>query len=436
MKILIKNVDIITSQENNMFISNGFIGVVDGNIAKLTQKEEDILDFSPDKVIDGKKMIAMPGLVNAHTHSPMTILRNYADDLPLEDWLFHHIFPVEAKLTDEDIYWGSVLGIAEMIKSGTTSFADMYYFVDKTAKAVIESGMRANLSLSAYPFTFKDEGPIFFDKSNEFETFYKKWENIGNGLLKINVLVHSPYIYNIEEMRNSANVAKQLGTGIHIHILETEKELKDTVAKYGKDGAQACLDAGIFDVPCIAAHCVYVSDQNMKVFQEKGVSVVHNPTSNLKLGSGIARVPQMQKMGVNVAIGTDGTASNNNLNMFEEIHLSALIHKGNEKNPTLVSAQDAILMATKNGAQAIGFGDQIGVIKEGMRGDIILIDRDKVHLTPYQNPVSAIAYSVQGSDVDTVIIDGKIVMEKGELKTIDVEKATFEVEKIAKRILG
>jgi 5-methylthioadenosine/S-adenosylhomocysteine deaminase len=436
MKILIKNVDIVTSQADNMLISNGFIGISDGEISMVTQKEEEISLFFPDKIIDGNKMIAMPGLVNAHTHSPMTLLRNYADDLPLEDWLFNHIFPMESKLTPEDIYWGSLLGIAEMIKSGTTSFADMYYFVEQTGKAVLESGIRANLSLSAFPFSYQDGAPTFFNKGKEFEDFYKKWNGAGDGRLKIYVLVHSPYIYNLEVMRDSAQVAKQLGTGVHIHILETEKELKDTVDKYGKDGAMACLDAGIFDVPCIAAHCVHMSDENMKVFQQKGVSVVHNPTSNLKLGSGIARVPDMQKHGLNIALGTDGTASNNNLNMFEEIHLSALIHKGNEKNPTFVSAKDAIMMATKNGAEAIGYGDEVGVIKEGMRGDIILIDRDKIHLTPYQNPISALAYSVQGSDVDTVIIDGKIVMEKGEIKTIDIEKTIFEVEKITKKILG
>lgn len=435
MSILVKNVDIITCEEENMMLKNGFIGISKDTIELVTTDEKKALNFNAIKTIDGSKMIATPGFVNAHTHSPMTILRNCANDLALEDWLFNHIFPREGKLLENDIYWGSMLGIAEMIKSGTTSFADMYYAVDQTANAVVESGVRANLSVSAFPFTIDENGTSFSDKTSQFQDFYKTWNKSENGRLSVYVLVHSPYIYDKKSMKDSADFAKDIGTGVHIHVLETLKELNDTTTKYGKDAARACLEAGIFDVPCIAAHCVHASTENIDMFNNKAVSVAHNPTSNLKLGSGIANVPYMLEAGVNVALGTDGTASNNNLNMIEEMHLAALIHKGYNMKPTLVSANDALLMATRNGARALGFGENLGIIKEGYKADITLFDRDEIHFTPYNNPISALVYSAQESDVDSVIIDGKVVLEGRELKTIDEERARFEVTRIAEGLV-
>jgi 5-methylthioadenosine/S-adenosylhomocysteine deaminase len=434
MKLLIKNIDVVTSTNDNMFLKNAYIAVTDDIITKVTVNEGDIETFIPDKIIDGKKFLAMPGLINAHTHTPMTILRNYADDLALEDWLFNHIFPAESKLTSDDVYWGSMLGIAEMIRGGTTAFADMYYFVERTCGAVKESGIRANISKSAFPFEFDSDGLKFLDERNKYIEFHNEWNDSSEGRIKTYVMVHSPYIYDMKSMEDSARFAKEMNTGIQIHILETAKELIDTTNKYGKDGAMACFDAGLYDVPVIAAHCVHLSSENIKMFAKNRVNVVHNPTSNLKLGSGIAPVPQMMESGVNVALGTDGTASNNNLNMFEELHLAALIHKGAAQNPLLVNANDAIRMATINGAKALGIEKEVGTIEVGKKADIVLIDMDKIHLTPYNDAVSSIAYSVQASDVDTVIINGKIVMEKCEIKTIDIEKAKYEVSKIIERI--
>ena len=434
MKILLKNMDVISSDTDNMLLKNAYVAITDDIITTVSTREEDVANFEPDKVFQGTKFLAMPGLVNAHTHTPMTILRNYADDLALEDWLFNHIFPAEAKLTPEDIYWGSMLAMAEMIRTGTTSFADMYYFTDETAKAVEESGMRATLSKSAYAFEFGSEGVKFIDQREDYKAFHTKWNHAAEGRIKTYVLIHSPYIYDMESMTNSASFAKEMNTGIHIHILETMKEVRDTTAKYGKDGASACLDAGVYDVPVLAAHCVHVSEANIQMFADKKVNVIHNPSSNLKLGSGIAPIPAMLEAGINVALGTDGTASNNNLNMFEELHLASLIHKGAAQDPLLVSAKEAILMATVNGAKALGFEKEVGTIAVGKKADIILIDLDKIHLTPYNNPLSTLAYSVQGSDVDTVIINGKIVMENCEIKTLDIERIKKEVTKILHRI--
>lgn len=434
MKILLDGIDIITSDIDNMVIKNGYIAIEDQIIKKVTTDKSELKSFIPDKIMNGKNKLAMPGLVNAHTHSPMTILRNYANDLALEDWLFNNIFPIESKLNKEDIYWGSMLGIAEMIKTGTTSFADMYYHVEQTAKVVKDTGIRANLSMSAYSFIFENGAPKFIDNTKLFEDFYKTYNGAFNDRLKSYVLVHSPYIYDMTSMTDSANVAKNIGTGIHIHVLETRKERKDTFEKYRESAVFACAKAGIFDVPCISAHCVHLNDEDIKLLKEKGVNIAHNPTSNLKLGSGIARIPDMHNIGLNIGLGTDGAASNNNLDMFEELNLTALIHKGANQNPLMVKAEEAFIMATYGGSKAIGFGNDVGKIKENMKADITILDIDNLHYVPYNNPVSSVVYSGQASDVDTVIIDGNIVYENKEFKTMDIEEVKSKVKDIYKRV--
>lgn len=431
MNILIKNIDIITCDSQVNFIKNGNIGIKDGIIEFLDSAGEVPGNFKADKIIDGKHRLAMPGLINAHTHCAMTVLRNFADDLALEEWLFNKIFPAEAKLTDEDVYWGTLLGVAEMFRSGTTAFADMYLHMDAVAQAVAESGIRANLSRSPRKF---NAGEKPRDETQECFAYYKNWHNAANGRIKVYVEVHSAYLFDRESLKAAAGIAKQLDTGIHIHVLETAREREESIRKYGTDTADVCLECGIFDVPVIAAHCVHLSDQDVGILKSKGVNPVHNPTSNLKLGSGIARVPYMLAQGLNVALGTDGAASNNNLNMFEEINLAALIHKGVNRNPVLVDAAQAIRMATVNGAKAIGFENETGCIKAGMKADLILLDTDKPHFYPMHNPVSAVAYCAQGADVDTVIIDGNIVMEGRKLTTLDEEKIKYQVSEIAGRI--
>jgi 5-methylthioadenosine/S-adenosylhomocysteine deaminase len=435
MNILIKNIDVVTCVDSNMVIKNTNIGIK-GNCIDFIGTNEDILKgFKVDVVIDGRNKLAMPGLVNTHTHCAMTILRNYANDLPLEDWLFNNIIPTEAKLTEEDIYWGTMLGMAEMIKSGTTTFTDMYYHMDTVAKAVTETGMRANLSRNAFKFIGSDsemvrnQVPVCVD-------YFKNWHNSANGRIKVYVEIHSVYLCDETGLTGSAQLAKELGTGIHIHLLETKKEREEGILRYGSDPAEVCLKTGVFDVPVIAAHCVHLSESNFDILSSKGVSVAHNPTSNLKLGSGIANVPMMLNKGINVTLGTDGAASNNNLDMFEEMHIAALIHKGVQMQPTLVNAEEVLKMATVNGAKAIGFEGEIGQIREGLKADIILIDMDKAHIAPVNDLIPALTYCVHGSDVDTVIVDGNILMENRILKTIDEEKVKSKVKEISNRVLG
>lgn len=434
MNILIENIDIIAVDDNVRFIKNGNIYIKNNIIDFISPPGKNVRDFQPDRIIDGKNKLIMPGLVNTHTHCAMTLLRNYADDLALEEWLFKKIFPAEGRLTPEDIYWGSMLGIAEMIKSGTTTFADMYLHMDAVAEAVIDSGIRANLSKSPLKFNAGGRPGMVKDTQSCF-AYYKNWNNSASGRIKVYIEVHSVYLFDAESLRESAEIAKQLDTGIQIHVLETMREREESIKKYGMNSAEACAEYGIFDVPVIAAHCVHVSDSDMDILKSKGVNVAHNPTSNLKLGSGVARIPYLLEKGINVSIGTDGTASNNNLNMFEEMHIAALIHKGVERNPLLVNAEQAIRMATLNGAAAAGFGDETGCIRPGMKADLIILDTDKPHFHPMGDPMSAIVYSAQGADVDTVIIDGNIVMENQQLKTIDEELVKRKVAEITKRVM-
>ncbi|WP_010248415.1 amidohydrolase [Acetivibrio cellulolyticus] len=435
MNILIKHIDVLTCDEENKVIKDTNIGIKENYIDFIGGNEEKLREFKADKVIDGRNKLAMPGLINTHTHCGMTILRNYANDLPLEDWLFNNIIPTEAKLTEEDIYWGTMLGMAEMIKSGTTTFTDMYYHMDTVAKAVEETGMRANLSRNAFKF-IGSESEMVRNQVPVCVEYFKNWHNKANGRMKVYVEIHSVYLCDEDGLTESAQLAKELGTGIHIHLLETLHEREEGIKRYGADPIEVCSRAGVFDVPVIAAHCVHLSDDNYDVLKSKGVSVAHNPTSNLKLGSGIANVPLMMKKGINVALGTDGAASNNNLNMFEEMHIAALIHKGVQMQPTLVTAEEVLKMATVNGAKATGFGGEIGQIREGLKADILLIDMDKAHIAPVNDYIPALVYCVQGSDVDTVIIDGNILMENRVLKTIDEEKAKNKVKEISKRVLN
>ena len=433
MKILIEGINVLTANNESEYLKNVDIGIEGDRISFIEPSGQSSMAFKADKRINGKRKLAMPGLVNAHTHCGMTTMRNAADDLPLHKWLFGKIFPIEEKMTDDDVYWGTLLGTAEMLRSGTTAFADMYLHMDVVAKAINETGMRVNLSRS--PLDFHTDGELkATDAFDKCRSYHKEWNGKANGRIKVYVEVHSTYLFDIESLKQAANLAKELQTGIHIHLLETAKERADSFEKYGRSPVEICIETGIFDVPVIGAHLVHVSSEDIEILRTADVNIAHNPTSNLKLGSGISPVPAMLNAGINVALGTDGAASNNNLNMFEEMHLAALIHKGVAQNPELVTAKQAFKMATINGSRAIGYGSETGVIKAGMQADIVLLDTDKPHLYPLNDPHSAVVYSAQGGDVDTVIVDGAILMENRELKTIDEERVKFEAVSIAKRL--
>lgn len=427
MNILIKNIGLAPMNGREDFIENTNIYISEDKILHIGELREDL---EVEREIDGKYKIAMPGLVNAHTHIGMSLLRNYADDMPLHDWLTKKIWPTEANLTGEDVYWGSLLSMVEMIESGTTAFCDMYFFMDEVAKALEESGMRGVLTRGL----IEEQGESQ-NKLDETRKLFNDWNGKADGRIKVMVAPHAPYTCSPDFLKETMNLAKELNTGIHIHLSETKKELEDSLEAHGKTPIKHVDDLGLLDIHTIGAHCVHVNDEDIKIMKEKGIFPVNNPSSNLKLASGFAPVDKMLKAGIPVALGTDGSSSNNNLNMFEEIHLASIINKAVNEDAVSVPSIKALEMATINGAKALDWEEEIGSIEVGKKADMILIDTDKPHLYPHHDQISSLTYSVQGSDVDTVIINGNIIMENRIIKTLDVEKIKYMVEKRAKELI-
>lgn len=432
MNYLFKDVKVLSMNGEIEILNSCDVFIEDGLVKKIAQQSDSIKEFDNAVVINGKGKLLMPGLINGHSHVPMTLLRNYADDLDLQTWLFNHIFPIEAKLTGDDIYWGAILGIMEMLSTGTTCFVDMYDHMNDLANAVESSGIRAHLSRG---MTNPDEGPDFSNHQGLKESidFYKQWNGAADGRITAAFAPHAIYTCSTAFIKEIIRQANLLGAPIHVHLDETRSEHEDCLKKHGKTPTKYLYDLGLFDLKTIAAHCVWIDDEDINLLKEKDVTIAHNPTSNLKLASGIAPIIKAKDKGVNVILGTDGASSNNNLNMFEEINLAALIHKGVNHNPRLLRASESLSMATSNGAIALGVNN-IGTIKEGAKADLILIDMDKPHLIPVHNIISSLAYSVQGADVYLTMVNGRVLYENGEYKTIDKEQVKYNIEKCFKRL--
>ena len=429
MSILIRNVEVISPEPsaNNgasvASLKDVNIYIVDDLIADIGQRDYP----DADKIIDGRNLVALPGMVNAHTHAAMTLFRGLADDLPLDIWLNNNIWPAEEKLTVEDVYWGVKLALIEMIRGGTTAFADMYFLMDEAVGAIEESGIRANLSIGMTPFD-RD----FEEILQRGTDFIAKWNGTASGRISAMYGPHAPYTCTPEFLRAVAQEAKCIGAGIHIHLAETVKETEENLEKYGVTPVELGLETGIFEVPVLAAHCVHLTDRDMDILAKAGACVAHNPQSNLKLGSGIAPVPAMLKRGINVALGTDGAASNNNLDMFEEMQTVALLHKGIHLDPLIITAGEALTMATVNGAKGIGLKN-CGSLKVGKKADLILMDFFQAHLIPRWDSLSHLVYSASSSNVETMIVDGRLIMEKRQILTMDEEEVYAEVNKRFKR---
>ena len=367
--------------------------------------------FSADEVIDGSRRLTIPGLINAHTHTYMSMMRNVADDLSFTDWLFGTIEPIENRLEPEDAYWASLLSQIEMIRSGTTCFNDQQMHIGQTTRAVVESGMRAVICRGLVG------GEYDLDERRIREALRERDAFAGCDRLTFRLGPHAPYSCGPGYLRGVAEVAKREGMGVHIHIAEGQVESDNMLRDHGCTPVEYVRDAGIFEMPTIAAHCIRVSESDRAILAENGVSVVTNPASNMKLGNGFAPVSEMVAEGINVCLGTDGAASNNAQNMFREMGLLALIHKGTHGTPQCISADEVLDMATRNGAKALGLNT--GSIEVGRKADLALLDLDAPSLTPLNNPVAALAYSANGSEVIDVIIDGRPVMRDRKLTTID-----------------
>ena len=431
MGILIKNIDILASADKPV-IHGADIGIEGNKILFVSQNGAPApAGFTPERTLSGSGRLAIPGLVNAHCHTAMTLLRGYADDIELETWLYDKIFPAEAKLSGEDIYWGTTLGIAEMIRGGVTCVNDMYLKMDHVAAAFKDSGIRAAISIG--PLLTEKRGDALVDTEG-CKAFFKRWDGASDGRISVNIEIHSIYLYQPETLIEGARLAKDLNAAIHIHILETAVERKNMLSQYGKSSVALAAEYGLLDAPVIAAHCVHTDYDDIVILRDKKASVAHNPTSNLKLASGIAPIPDMLAQGVNVCLGTDGASSNNTLDMFMEMRQAALIHKGVSGKPTAVAAAEAFAMATVNGARALGIRGA-GVIEEGAKADIAIISLDNLHIQPIYNHLSALVYAARASDVETVIADGNILMEQRRLTSIDEEKAIYMAVQAAKKFM-
>ncbi|MTI94291.1 MAG: amidohydrolase [Firmicutes bacterium] len=418
MRILFKNLLLAGSNQRTD------LAVVDNRFAPLEP------EHTYDRVLDCSRHLALAGFINTHGHAAMTLLRGVGSDLPLQEWLEQWMWPLEAKLTEDDVYWGTMLAILEMLKSGTTTFTDMYFFEDAVARAVEESGIRAVLSRGLVGL-----GPDTLKKFDESVEFARTWHGAANGRITTMLGPHAPYTNTPESLGQVIAAARDLKLPLQIHLCETRKEVEDSLADYGKTPVEYVHDLGLFEVPVLAAHCVHVSERDIQLLADYDVRVAHNPGSNLKLGSGIAPLPALLAKGITVGLGTDGAASNNNLDMLRELRLAALLHKGTAEDPTLISADTALAMATEHGARAL-FLDSLGKLEPGMKADMTLIDMDRPHLVPDSDPVAAVVYAAQASDVDLVMVDGKILVENGEVLSIDEEKILHEARRCARRLGG
>jgi len=374
----------------------------------------------------------MPGLVNAHTHAAMTCFRGIADDKELMDWLNNYIFPAESRNVNPELaYWGSMLACAEMIKSGTTTFSDMYIFEEETAQAANQAGMRCLLGEVLFDFpspNFKTpaEGLAYT------EELIQRWAD--HPLVNIMVEPHSLYTCSPELLKSAKNLADRYQVPLSTHFLENRAEAKQLKEKFGKRATTFLREMGMLDERFFAFHCVVMDDEDIRLFADHGCKVVHNPESNMKLASGVAPISAMLQQGIVVGLGTDGCASNNNLDMFQEMDTAAKLEKSARLDPTVMSARTVLRMATCNGAKVLGLDRLVGTLEAGKKADLCIIDMNKPHLTPLYDEYSHLVYTVGGADVDTVLINGKMVMQDRRLLTIDEEEAMRRVSRIALRV--
>ena len=386
------------------------------------------------EIYEGNNKVLMPGFYNAHCHIPMTLLRGYGEGLSLQSWLFDKVFPFEAKLTGEDCYWGTMLGAIELIKSGVMSFTDMYFYIEDIIRAVDESGLKGNITHGA---SFNSSTPNFYDLKSYKDT--ERLARIYNGKkdsrIKIDASLHAEYTSNEGFVRQVAEFAKDMDLIVQVHVSETQKEHEECKQRHGLTPLAYFEKCGLLDQMAVAAHCVWVEDEDLDIMKRKDVIPVHCISSNLKLGSGFAPIKKMIQKGIMVGIGTDGASSNNNLNFMEEIHLASMVNKGVTRDPEFLPPGEILKMATKNGAISQGRKDT-GSIKVGNKADLIVIDLDKPHLQPVFDVLANVMYSAQSDDICLSMIDGNVVYKNGEFANIDVERVVFESNKIKTRILS
>ncbi|MDR1630263.1 MAG: amidohydrolase [Oscillospiraceae bacterium] len=425
--MLFQNIAVL--QSDFSVAQNLFVGVRGDKIAYIGA-ERPAERFGEE--YDGRGKLLMSGFFNTHSHAAMTLLRGYAENLPLAQWLSEKVFPFEARLDEQAVYWGSLLACAEMMRFGTVSFSDMYMFGDGMARAVLESGLKANICVSTVCF----DGSSYFDLPSFHESvrLRERYHGAGEGRLLVDLCIHGEYTSTPKVVRELAGHAKEVCARIQLHLSETKTEHEECKARHGRTPAGYFLENGVFDVPVTAAHCVWVEDEDIAILARQGVFAAANPASNMKLASGFAPVPKLLEKGVCVTIGTDGAASSNNLNMWKDLYLFSLIYKGYYQTPQLVSPAEALRCATVNGALAQG-REGCGSVAVGNRADLIAVDLDVPNMQPQTDMASNLCYAESGADVCLSMVDGRVLWQNGEYRTMDIEKIKFEAEAATRNIL-
>jgi 5-methylthioadenosine/S-adenosylhomocysteine deaminase len=427
--VLFRKIQVVTPQltGQTLVLADAFVAVAAGRILTVGTDEDQARQalaeagFTDFEVYEGRRKILWPAMANTHGHIPMTLMRNQTDDHNLHDWLFNYIFPREEHLTPEHVYHGTLLGLAEMIRSGTGTAADMYYESDQVAAAALKTGLRLNVCCDG-----KTDGPDGRKHLQRpaLDAFIRNWQGSGDGLIQVALMVHSIYLYEPYLYAELAEAARETGCYVQVHVSETSREVEECLARYGCRPPRQLAKFGLLDGPTVAAHCVHLDDDDRQLLAEKKVLVAHNPSSNLKLGSGIADVAAMLAAGIRVGLGTDGAASNNNLNLYQEMRLASLLAKGSSGDAARLPAGQALRMATLDGQQGLGFAD-CGCIAPGWQADLQIVDADRPAMWPLGDAAAALVYSAEGSFVESLMVAGRWLMRKHELLTLDEEQAKY-----------
>ncbi len=432
MKTLITSAVVVpmTAADDGRKYFTGSVALEGNRIVLVTDDERRVEEFRAATAaagetlgeIDGRGKLLMPGLINTHTHVAMTLMRNLADDIPLMEWLHERVWPFESRLGAEEIGIGARLGIAEMLLAGTTTFVDMYWHEAAVARAARDMGARAVLC------------PCFLDgeRMTGFERDLPETLAVcaGNDRLSVRVAPHAAYSCSAENLRRGVDLAREHGLGLTVHISETLDEQRIIRERHGCTPTEYLRDMGIFEVPTIAAHCVHVTDGDMEILRSHGVTVAHNPQSNMKLASGAAPVSKMLARGLSVSLGTDGASSNNDLDMWDEMRSASMLGKLTAGDPAVMSAYEVLRMATADGARAIGMEGRLGIIAEGALADLVMMDIEKPHWYPRNDLMGALIYSAKAGDVDTVFVDGRMVVSGGKMVDFDLEETMQAAEKV------
>jgi 5-methylthioadenosine/S-adenosylhomocysteine deaminase len=430
MRTLIQNVTVITLDDAGTILQDVDIAIEANKIDNIGQDQH---DFEPDEVIDGRGMVALPAFFSAHTHAAMTLERGWAEDLPFDRWLNEKIWVAESALEAEDVYWGAALACCEMIRAGIVGFNDHYFWMDQVAKAVDESGMKACLAWCQFGIGAEHEvGGVVLEDTIEF---VRQFHTSAEGRIRCVLGPHSPYMCPPEFLTTVVEEAGKLEVGIHLHVAESEDQVSKSMADHGRTPVAHLAQLGVFERPTTAAHCIVVSDEDLSLLADSGVHVAHTPKTYMKLAMGMAPLERYLEAGVSVGLGTDGPASNNDLNLLEVLRITGLVHKNRMGDPARFPLDQLLRLATQGSAHSLGFGES-GVIQKGSPADLVLFDSQQAHWMPRHDLMASVVYASHPGDLRYVICDGQVLLRNGELTTLDEERILFEAERRAFRMVG